>query len=153
MKKLILLLALQSIAASATDMDEIQQCLRSWGTHPFAKENPEYRTISSKVKVMGIGNEMTDTKNTTKPELVLLKPSVNVMSKSVVSLLNPNGWYCVKGKVDVLGKTEINLHCKAHMTSSNDGATVLGSNEAETGVTVLGKSIVNRVGCSNTKEL
>lgn len=137
--------------AHASDQEEIQQCLRHWGKHPFAKSNPEFRTMATKVKVMGIGDEMTDTKATGKPELVLLKPSVNVMSKSVMSLMNPNGWYCIKGRVDVLGKSEINLHCKAHMASSNDGATVLGSNNSDTGVTVLGKSVVNRLGCEKNK--
>jgi hypothetical protein len=149
MKFIIALAALFSfsMAAAATDMDEIKECLRHWGKHPFAKEEPDFRTISAKVKVMGIGGEMQDVKATEKPELILLKPSVNVMSKNVISLLNPNGWYCIKGKVDVLGKTEINVHCKAHMATSNDGATVLGSNESETGTTVLGKTVVNKVGC------
>lgn len=148
MKFLAALIALTfSTVCMATDMDDIQQCLRTWGKHPFAKESPTFRTMSSRVKVMGVGDDMSDTKVTDKPDLVLLKPAVNVMSKSVVSLLNPNGWYCMKGKVDVLGKTEINLHCNAHMAASSDGTTVMGSNESDTGVTVLGKSVVNRIGC------
>ncbi len=131
----------------ASDMDELKECLRHWGKHPFSKSEPEYRTIAGKVKVMGIGGEMIDMVKTEKPALILLKPSVNVMSKSVITLMNPNGWYCIKGKVDVLGKTEVNLHCHAHMASSSDGTTVLGSDDSETGVTVLGKSTLNRVGC------
>ena len=136
-----------SAVAGASDSDDIQSCLHNWGKTPFTKDS-EYRTISSTVRVMGIGDALSDTKETAKPELILLKPAVSVMSKSIVKLLNPNGWYCIKGKVDVLGKTEIELHCKAHMASSKDGATVMGSNNDKNGVTVLGKSTVNRVSCA-----
>ena len=139
------------VLSHGSDQDEIQHCLRRWVKHPFVKSSPDFRTMATKVKVMGIGDEMSDTRATGKPELVLLKPSVNVLSKSVMSLMNPNGWYCIKGRVDVLGKSEINLHCKAHMASSNDGATVLGSNDSNTGVTVLGKTVVTRLGCEKSK--
>jgi len=135
-----------SFSAFATDSDEIQNCLKTWGKTPFSKDNPDFRVISSKVRVMGIGDSVEDNRPTEKPELVLLKPAVSVMSKSIMTLMNPNGWYCIKGKVDVLGKTEIKLHCKAHMASSNDTTTVLGSNKENSGVTVLGKSIVTRSG-------
>jgi hypothetical protein len=64
-----------------------------------------------------------------------------------MTLANPNGWYCLKGKVDVMGKTEINLNCKAHLATSTDSVTVAGSDDNDTGVTVLGKSVVNKVGC------
>jgi hypothetical protein len=138
-----------SFSAAATDMDEIQNCLRSWGKTPFSKENPDFRVITSKVRVMGIGDNVEDTRPTEKPELVLLKPAVSVMSKTVISLMNPNGWYCLKGKVDVLGKSEIKLHCHAHMASSTDSTTVMGSNKENAGVTVLGKSTVTREGCAH----
>jgi len=137
-----------SLTAAATDMDDVKACLHYWGKTPFSKESPEFRVVASKVKVMGIGDDFVDQGKTEKPDLVLLKPAVTVMSKSVMSLLNPNGWYCIKGKVDVLGKGEINVACKAHLASSKDGTTVLGSNESETGVTVLGKSTITRVGCA-----
>jgi hypothetical protein len=141
----VLLTLAFSFSAAASDMDEIQNCLHAWGKTPFNKTNPDFRVISSKVRVMGIGDNVEDTRPTEKPELVLLKPAVSVMSKSIMQLMNPNGWYCLKGKVDVLGKSIINLNCKAHMASSTDTATVLGSNKEESGVTVLGKSVVNRV--------
>lgn len=144
----ILLLTAFSLSAFASDEDEIRTCLHNWGKTPFSSERPDFRVISAKVRVVGIGDNVEDSRPTDKPELVLVKPAVSVMSKSVMELMNPNGWYCLKGKVDVMGKTEINLHCKAHMTSSKDSATVLGSNKEDTGVTVLGKSVVNRV-CRN----
>ncbi len=135
------------VTFAADDLDEVKQCLRNWKTHPFKAAKPEFRTVTSKVKVMGVGGALEDDTPTKEPELVLLKPAVNVMSKSVINLMNPNGWYCLKGKVDVLGKTEINLHCQAHLASTASTATVLGSNEENTGVTVLGKSVINRLAC------
>jgi hypothetical protein len=149
MKFFALILALAfSFSAAASDLDDIKACLHYWGKTPFSKESPEFRVVSSKVKVMGIGDDFVDSNKTAKPDLVLLKPAVTVMAKSVMSLLNPNGWYCIKGKVDVLGKGEINVACKAHLATSRDGTTVMGSNDAETGVTVLGKSTITRVGCA-----
>ena len=146
---IVLLSMLFAVSAYAADDDEVANCLRSWGKHPF-KEKPEFRVISSKVRVMGVGSNVEDTRPTDKPELVLLKPAVSVMSKSTMDLMNPNGWYCLKGKVDVLGKTEINLHCNAHMASSTGGVAVMGSNVEEKGVTVLGKSVINRK-CEHAK--
>lgn len=140
------------LAVAATDTDEIKYCLQHWGDHPFNKKAPTFRIMSSKVKVMGIGNETQDKEVTKTPDLVLIKPAVNVMSKSVINLMNPNGWYCLKGKVDVLGKTEINIHCKAHLATSTDNTTVMGSNTEDTGVTVLGKSVIHRLGCADKAE-
>src|SRR6516165_8562929 len=109
---LVLLLAAFSFQAYASDMEDIQECLHNWKKHPFAAE-PEFRTIGAKVKVIGIGDDMIDNKTTKQPELILLKPAVNVMSYNVINLLNPNGWYCMSGRVDVMGLTEINLNCNA----------------------------------------
>ncbi len=137
-----------TFGAWAEDSDEVKNCLQHWGTHPFGKTEPHFRTISSKVRVMGVGGEITDAAHTDKPEIILIKPAVNVMSKSIMTLSNPNGWYCMKGKVDVMGKTEININCTAHLASSNDSVTVAGSDNNETGVTVFGKSVVNKIGCA-----
>lgn len=136
-----------STGAFARDADEIRDCLEHWKEHPFKEKTPKFRTLSTRVRVMGIGNEIGDTVKTDKPELVLVKPNVSVMSKTTLRLMNPNGWYCLKGKVAVLGKSEIMLHCNAKLASANSGAVVLGSDDAETGVTVLGESRVQRVGC------
>lgn len=151
MQKLIytLLLAL-SFSAFAGELEDVKTCLNNWGEHPFKEGKLKYRIISSKVKVMGIGGEMAEEKTTKSPELVLVKPNVNVMTKNIVKLTNSNGWYCLQNKVDVMAKTEIQLGCKAHLTASNAGATVIGSDTNETGVTVLGKTTVSRTGCSGT---
>ena len=102
------------------------------------------------------GHEVTDAADglegvrlalSTKPELVLVKPNVAVMTKNHLNLLNPNGWYCLKGQVSVLGKSEIHLHCKAKLASNRDGVSVLGATDHDSGVTVLGKSELKRVGC------
>jgi hypothetical protein len=138
-------------AFSSDDGDEsvIQSCLKHWGKHPFKGKNPEFRTISTKVKVIGIGKNTEDTARTEKPELILVKPTVAVMSKTTLKLMNPNGWYCVKGRVSVLGSNSLEIHCKAHLASSADGATILGSSDGSgsEAVTVLGSSEVKRVGC------
>ncbi len=136
-----------SFSLTAAEIDDVKTCLDNWQDHPFKGAPIKYRIISSKVKVMGIGGEMAEEKATKSPELVLIKPNVNVMTKNVLKLSNPNGWYCLQNKVDVMAKTEILLNCSAHLTASNAGATVLGSDTNETGVTVMGKTTVSRVDC------
>jgi hypothetical protein len=130
---------------------EVAECLKGWKTHPFKADKPEYKTLAGAVKVMGIGKDIVDSEKTDKPALVYVKPSVNVMAKTVIKLLNPNGWYCIKSKVDVLAKTEFELDCKSKMAiSSGDGVTVLGSeggSDKGTGVTVLGKTTIKRLNC------
>lgn len=131
----------------------VRSCLKHWGKkQPFGNELPAYKTLSSKVKILGIGKDISDEKETAAPALLLIKPNVNVLSKSTMTLMNPNGWYCIKGQVTVLGKADINLHCKANLASSHDGATVLGGSDhdgsgREGAVTVLGASRINRMGC------
>ena len=146
---LITLLFIQMIptaqAKDESDSSAIQSCLAYWGKHPFHSKEPAYRVVSSKVKVLGIGKSMSDDQPTDQPDLVLIKPSVTVLSKAEFNLLNPNGWYCLKGQVSVLGKSEVKLHCKAHLASSRDGATVLGSNADDHGVAVLGSIQITKV--------
>lgn len=141
------LMALSSLAF-ADDVSEVKNCLSHWKDHPFNADQPKFRTISSKVKVMGMGDEMVDGTKTEKPELIFVKPTVNVMSKSKIHLLNPNGWYCLKSNVAVMGKTEFQVDCKAKLASANDGATVMGKDDSDHGnVTVLGKNTVTKVNC------
>ena len=148
MRHLILIslfaLSTQAFGATETDTEVVKACLDNWKTHPFPKNNPDFRVISPKVKVMGIGGRMAEEKETSSPELVLIKSNVNVMSKNIIKLANPNGWYCLQNKVDVMAKTEIELNCNAHLTSSNTEATILKQDDDETGVTVLGKTVVKR---------
>ena len=127
---------------------EVKQCLKHWKSAPFSSKKLNYRTLSASVSVLGVGGEINDTKKTSGPELIYLKPSVNVLGKSTIRLMNPNGWYCLKSNTNVLGKAIIELHCKAKLAMSNTGATVLGSEESDQkGTTVLGKTKIKRVGC------
>jgi hypothetical protein len=130
-----------------SEVDAIKSCLAAWGEHPFGTEEPRYKVLSSSVKVLGVGAEVTDETETGQPQLVLVKPSVNVLTKGSFRLMNPNGWYCFASNVTVLAKSEITAHCRAHLASSRDGVTVGGGNKGTEGVTVLGKAVVKRVGC------
>lgn len=145
-----LLIALLSFSGAvfASDADEIKECLNHWKDHPFKEKEPRFRTFSTSVRVVGIGKEITDTAKTGKPELVLIKPNISVMSKTTLRLLNPNGWYCLKGKVQVLGKSEVVLDCQAKLASSNSGAVIAGADNSDSGgVTVFGESRVTKVNC------
>lgn len=117
----------------------VQNCLKAWGKHPFGS-NPKYRTMPVSVKVFGIGNPSIDSIKTSEPELVLIKPSVNVMGGSTVELRNPNGWYCFVTNVNVMGKMKIQAHCTAHLAQSHDGVTAMGEDAGNKSVTVMGKT-------------
>lgn len=146
---LLVLAGTVGVVAQADDMEEIRGCFATWKTHPFPKDRtPQYKTISAKVKVMGIGSNVKDDEVTDQPALVLVRPAVAVMSKQTIELLNPNGWYCLKNMTTVMGKGEVRLHCKARLASSEDGASVAAVGQDEVGGTaVLGKVKVVRIGC------
>ncbi|MEZ4815648.1 MAG: hypothetical protein R3A80_10650 [Bdellovibrionota bacterium] len=150
--KALLFLSILSFARAESDSETIQNCLNAWGNHPFAKDKRiADKVLSPSVKVLGIGGRnIDDSKKTSKPSLVLVKPSVSVLSKSVFRLANPNGWYCLKGTVAVLGKTEFELDCHAKMASNNGDVAVLGANDnQEGGVAVLGSIRLKSIGnCS-----
>jgi hypothetical protein len=124
----------------------IAACLNAWGTHPFG-ENPRYKTLATSVKVFGIGRSPADYERTNGPSLVLVNPGVNVMGGTTLELLNPNGWYCFRSNVNVMGDLNIRADCRAHLASASDGATVLGSNSDSKSVTVMGSTRVAFVGC------
>jgi hypothetical protein len=132
-----------------TDKDTaaLKTCLKNWGKHPFVEGNLDYRTIAPSVRIFGTGVSVQDDRATEQPELVLVKPSVSVFSKSTIRLLNPQGWYCLKGKVAVFSGVDIQIDCRANLASSSGGATVFGGNDRRDGVTVFGNSSVNRIGC------
>jgi hypothetical protein len=133
--------------ATETEVDgSIVSCLKAWGEHPFGK-NPKYKTLATSVKVFGIGEDTKDLEVTSSPSLVLINPGVNVMGGSTVELLNPNGWYCFRTNVNVMGGLNIKLHCKAHLASSTGGTTVLGTDSDKNSVTVMGSTEVERVDC------
>ena len=134
-------------AATRNEADAVDACLASWGEHPFGPDRPRFKVLSASVKVMGIGGDVVDDDATAEPQLVLIRPAVNVLGKSTFELMNPNGWYCLESAVTVLAKSVITAHCSAHLASSVDGVSVAGSNKGTEGVTVLGKAVVHRVGC------
>lgn len=133
--------------AQDQDLDSaVAACLKAWGTHPFSA-SPKYRTVQTSVKVFGIGGRSGDDQKTDGPVLVLVNPGVNVMGGSTVELMNPNGWYCLRQTVNVMGGLTLKAHCDAHIASSVGGATVMGNNTENKGVTVMGSTTVERVGC------
>lgn len=132
--------------APSEDGSPVQACLKAWGTHPFGT-NPAYRTLATSVKVFGIGSDTADREVTSQPALVLVNPGVNVMGGSVIELLNPNGWYCLRSSVNVMGGMNIKLHCSARLASSSGSATVMSGDNDAKGVTVMGSIRVERVGC------
>ena len=135
-----------SVPAQETD-NAVAACLKAWGKHPFGSK-PHYKTLQTSVKVFGIGKGTSDSEVTGSPALILVNPGVNVMGGTTIELLNPNGWYCLRATVNVMGGLNIRAHCKAHIASSSDGATVMGSNTDSKGVTVMGATRVERVNCN-----
>lgn len=129
---------------------DIDSCLEAWGENPFGK-SPRFRTLKTEVKIVGIGDQVTDSKKTSAPELVLVSPAVSVMTKQRFNLMNPNGWYCLKGPVTVMSKLEIHVHCQAHIASTNNGVAVAARSEHEGGVSVLGQVNVVREHCEESK--
>jgi hypothetical protein len=148
---LLALCLLQSVPvlASTREADaSIAACLKAWGDHPFGK-NPQYTTLGTSAKVFGIGRSASDTKPTSSPSLVLINPIFNVMGESTIELLNPNGWYCVRTTVSILGKVNIRAHCKARLAATTDGNAALadkvGNRDIKNlGVTVIGSLSIER---------
>ena len=147
----LLLIPTLGWSEEGSDMAALKACLKNWGKHPFVEGNLNYRTIAPSVSVFGIGESVQDARETQQPELVLIKPSVSVLSKSTLKLLNPQGWYCLESKVAVFSEVDIQIDCRANLASSIEGTTVLGSNERKDGVTVFGTSNVTRIGCDKAK--
>lgn len=138
-------------AVSSNEFATIKKCLDKFGdSHPFKDDKSKrFRVIDGSVKVLGIGGKVYDRTETSYPQLILVKPTVNVLTKSEFDLMNPNGWYCMKANVTVLSKNIVNLHCQARLATSEGDTVVMGSGESGTGgVTVLGKLKLNRIGCA-----
>jgi len=137
------------LVGSAQEVDSsIAACLKAWGDHPFGK-SPQFKTLETSVKVFGIGKTIGDAEPTNAPSLVLINPIFNVMGESTIELLNPNGWYCLRTTVSVMGRVNIRAHCKAQLASNSDGKTVRGNNSdnraiKDQGVTVMGTLSIER---------
>ena len=143
---LFLTLLLSASLRAEEAQSRLSSCLRAWGKHPFGK-TPEYKTIGTSVNVFGIGENTADLMYTQSPSLVLVNPGINIMGGTTIELLNPHGWYCFLGNVNVMGSLKIRAHCKAHLAFAGDGVTVLGSGSADHAVTVMGSTQVDMVGC------
>ena len=135
-----------AVPTPSEDDAPVQACLKAWGAHPFGTR-PTYRTLATSVKVFGIGSDTADKEVSSQPALILVNPGVNVMGGSVIELMNPNGWYCLRASVNVMGGMNIKLHCRARLASSSGGATVMSADNDAKGVTVMGSIQVERVGC------
>jgi hypothetical protein len=125
---------------------DVEACLKQWGDPPFKDlKSLKFRVIKPDVKVLGVGSNVVDDVKTIYPQLIYIRPAVSVMSKTTYKLMNPNGWYCFKSKVNVLGESIIKAACNAHIITSKGAATVLGKGEKEhKGTTVLGESSIER---------
>jgi hypothetical protein len=151
MKRAVLasLLLCASVGALA-DQAAIDGCIASWGSRsPFKKGAKPDVTIATGVKVFGVGSSQSgNDPPTTKPQLILVRPAVNVMGKTTIKLSNPNGWYCFRSNVTVAGALHIDAPCNAQIASAKeDGTSVGAADESGKGVAVFGALRVNRHGC------
>jgi hypothetical protein len=130
------------------DEDEgyVRLCLKAWGEHPFPGV-PAYRKYSSIVNVFGIGQNTDDLGPTRKPSLILIDTGINVMGGATIRLMNPNGWYCLRSNINVMGKVTIKAHCKAHIASASEGLTFLGEDQHNKSTTIMGLTQVELFGC------
>lgn len=135
-----------TVSFAGEDDEAISACLAAWRAHPFG-DHPNYTILGASIKVFSEGSTINDLESTSAPSLVLVRTGVNVLGENTLSLMNPNGWYCLRGNVNVMGGMKIRLHCKAHLASSSGSATVLGDNASNRGVTVLGTTTFERVDC------
>ncbi len=124
----------------------VKACLEVWGDqHPFKDDSKlRFRVLESSVKVFGIGADIGDQDETADPQLILVRPGVNVMGKLTFRLMNPKGWYCFEKNVTVMAKSEMTVACTAQVASAGPGATVLGSSPGKGGTTVMGKTTFER---------
>lgn len=144
----LLLLVFSTPAVANEPNSAIAACLKAWGKHPFGS-NPTYKTLSTSVKVFGIGNDPSDSEATNSPSLVLVNPGVNVMGGTVFNLLNPNGWYCMRTNVNVMGGMTIRVHCNAKLATGSESSSVsvMANNDDQKATTVMGSTTIERVDC------
>jgi hypothetical protein len=133
------------MVVSAQEVDSsIAACLKAWGDHPFGN-NPQFKTLATSVKVFGIGKSTGDTEPTTSPALVLINPIFNVMGESTIELLNPNGWYCLRTTVSVVGRVNIRANCKAQLAEASDGNAMLANGTENRGIKDLNVTVMGSV--------
>ncbi len=137
------------VDGDSSQRDAINRCLHAWGTHPFGDgTGHKLRVIETSIRVMGFGGaETVDSDATAYDQLILIKPSVNAMTKTTYQFLNPKGWYCFDTSVTALGTSIVKLHCDAKLADAKQGTDVLAAEGGgrDGGVVVLGKSEVHRL--------
>ena len=143
-----LALSVPTLVAAQEADSPVAACLKVWGDHPFGK-NPKFKTLGTSVKVFGIGTSTGDTEPTNSPSLVLINPTYNLMGGSTIDLMNPNGWYCLRTTVSIVGEVSIRAHCKAQLAATSNGITARGNNTENRGikdlnVTVMGSVSIDR---------
>lgn len=155
MKRFVIASVLMAATTAAlADQAAVDGCIASWGSHsPFKKGTKPDVTIATGVKVFGVGSSQTgNDPPTSKPQLILVRPAVNVMGKTTIKLSNPNGWYCFRSNVTVAGALHIEAPCNAQIASAKEDGTAVGAaDESGKGVAVFGALRVNRYGCDAKK--
>jgi hypothetical protein len=153
MKTLLFALLLLPRVSFAANEKAIDACIDGWKNSPFKHGAQPDEVVKPSVKVFGIGKKDYEDEPTSKARLILIKPNVNVLGTTTFRLMNPHGWYCFKANVSVLGKMSLIANCKAHIaTSTDNGVNVLGADESDQGVTVLGTLRISRVGCGGASD-
>lgn len=133
----------EALAAPGVD-PSVAACLKAWGEHPFG-ENPQFKALGTTVKLFGIGSGVADTMVTSSPALVLVNPIFSAMGETTIDLLNPNGWYCLRTTVSILGKVNIRAHCKAQLAEASDGIGQLGKPPEYRGIKNLNVTVIGSV--------
>jgi hypothetical protein len=129
------------------ESNQIAQCIRKWGKVPFTGSFTNVKRIKASVSVLGIGNVINDTAQTSTPALVLVDASVNVMGSPTANFLNNNGYYCMKVNVNVLTQFNVKLACNAHLADNTvqvDVNSQTNSSTANIGVNVGSQVTVSR---------
>jgi hypothetical protein len=146
----LLLFAASGAALANEDQQALDGCIAYWGKKsPFHKGTPAETVVSTGVKVFGVGSSSAGNDTPTDhPSLILVRPAVNVMGKSTITLSNPKGWYCFRSNVNVAGKMQIDAPCDAHIASASAEGTAVGAaDDTGKGVSVFGALRVTRHGC------
>jgi hypothetical protein len=72
-------LAAVGLARADGDAGSLNSCLAAWGKHPFGS-TPGRKTLSTSVKVFGVGTATADWEQSEDPSLTMVNPGGNLMS-------------------------------------------------------------------------
>jgi|GEM_PF-5959547 len=115
-----------ALKLSTETQDKIRKCLSLWGGHPFKKISAaNYKSYAAPVSVAGFGfNAVNDTEASTVDKLVVVNFALNLGGETQMKLMNPKGWYCLKGAVSAgaglgVAHTQIDMHCTSRLAQSN----------------------------------